>query len=420
MPGMKLAQRMVGIGTETAFEAAARARALEAQGRHIVHLEIGEPDFDTPVNIRDAAKRALDEGWTHYGPPLGQPKLREAIAQESKRFRGIDVDPANVVVTPGAKPIMYYAILALIEPGDEVIYPDPGFPIYESMTRFCGGTPVPYALREENDFRFDLKELASLVNIDTKLLILNSPHNPTGGVLTEMDINGIAIIARDFPNLTIMADEIYGRGIFDGEHVSIASLPDMLERTIILDGFSKAWAMTGWRLGFAILPPALVDPFSKLIINSVSCTSSFEQMAAVEAVVGPQEVVKKMVEEYRLSALIVEGLNAIPGIRCRRPQGAFYVFPNVADGHERQPDGRQAAPRRRRMHPFRHRFRPGREGSHPYQLRELAGEPEARPRAHRRRRCEGACGHDRLTQRSAIRQADERMNESRLRPDNGR
>ena len=330
MPGMKLAQRMVGIGTETAFEAAARGRALEAKGVHVVHLELGEPDFDTPQNIRDAAKRALDEGWTHYGPPLGQPKLREAIAQESKRFRGIDVDPANVVVTPGAKPIMYYAILALIEPGDEVVYPDPGFPIYESMTRFTGGTPVPYALREENDFRFDPDELRALVTPRTKLIIFNSPHNPTGGVLTREDITAIADIARE-RDITVLADEIYGRGIFEGEHVSIATLPGMMERTIILDGFSKAWAMTGWRLGFAILPPALVDPFSKLIINSVSCTSSFEQMAAVEALNGPQDEVKRMVEEFRARRqLIVDGLNAIPGIRCRMPHGAFYVFPNVS------------------------------------------------------------------------------------------
>ncbi len=330
MPVMKLAQRMVGIGTETAFEAAARARALEAQGKHIVHLEIGEPDFDTPVNIRDAAKRALDEGWTHYGPPLGQPKLRQAIADESKRFRGIDVDPANVVVTPGAKPIMYYAILALIEEGDEVIYPDPGFPIYESMTRFTGGTPVPYALREENDFRFDVDELRSLVTPRTKLIIFNSPHNPTGGVLTREDITAIADIARE-RDITVMADEIYGRGIFEGEHVSIATMPGMMERTIVLDGFSKAWAMTGWRLGFAILPPALVDPFSKLIINSVSCTSSFEQMAAVEALTGPQDAVRAMVEEFRVRRqLIVDGLNAIPGFRCRMPHGAFYVFPNVS------------------------------------------------------------------------------------------
>ncbi len=328
---MKLAERMVGIGTETAFEAAARARAWEAQGHDVIHLEIGEPDFDTPQNIREAAKRALDEGWTHYGPPLGQPRLREAIAAESARWRGFAPDPANVVVTPGAKPIMYYAILALIEPGDEVIYPDPGFPIYESMTRFTGGTPVPYALREENDFRLDPDELRSLVTPRTKLIILNSPHNPTGGVLAREDIEAIADVARENDNITVLADEIYGRGVFEGEHVSIATLPGMPEKTIVLDGFSKAWAMTGWRLGFAILPAPLVDPFNKLIINSVSCTSSFEQIAAVEALEGPQDAVAAMLEEFRARrALVVEGLNKIPGIRCRMPHGAFYAFPNVA------------------------------------------------------------------------------------------
>jgi aspartate/methionine/tyrosine aminotransferase len=225
---------------------------------------------------------------------------------------------------------MYYASLALIEEGDEVIYPDPGFPIYESMTRFTGGTPVPYALKEENDFRFDVDELRALVTPKTKLIIFNSPHNPTGGVLTREDITAIADIARE-NDIVVMADEIYGRGIFEGEHVSIATLPDMMERTIVLDGFSKAWAMTGWRMGFAILPPALVDPFSKLIINSVSCTSSFQQMAAVEALNGPQDEVQRMVEEFRARRqLIVDGLNNIPGIRCRMPHGAFYVFPNVA------------------------------------------------------------------------------------------
>jgi aspartate aminotransferase len=233
-------------------------------------------------------------------------------------------------VTPGAKPIMFFVIQALAGPGDEVVYPDPGFPIYESMTRFTGGTPVPYALREENDFRLDPDELRSLITDRTKLIIFNSPHNPTGGVLTREDITAIADIARE-RDITVMADEIYGRGIFEGEHVSIATLPDMRERTIILDGFSKAWAMTGWRLGFAILPRELVDPFSKLIINSVSCTSSFEQIAAVEALQGPQDSVRQMVEEFRARReLIVDGLNTIPGLRCRMPHGAFYVFPNVS------------------------------------------------------------------------------------------
>jgi aspartate/methionine/tyrosine aminotransferase len=327
---MRLAQRMIGIGTETAFEAAARARAWEAQGHDVIHLEVGEPDFETPVNIRDAAKRALDEGWTHYGPPLGQPKLREAIARDSTARRGFQVDPANVVVTPGAKPIMFYALLALIDSGDEVVYPDPGFPIYESMTRYAGGTPKPYALREANDFRFDADEVPALVGPRTKLIIINSPHNPTGGVLTREDIEAIADIARN-RDVMVLADEIYGRGVYEGEQISIASLPGMAERTIVLDGFSKAYAMTGWRLGYAIVPPALVEAYSKLIINSVSCTSSFEQMAAVEALTGPQDSVAQMAAEFRLRRdLIVEGLNRIPGIRCRQPHGAFYVFPNVA------------------------------------------------------------------------------------------
>ncbi|HEY5488667.1 MAG TPA: pyridoxal phosphate-dependent aminotransferase [Candidatus Limnocylindrales bacterium] len=327
---MRLASRMDRIGTETAFEAAARARALEATGRSVIHLEIGEPDFDTPSTIREAAKRALDRGATHYTSTVGIPELRAAIAADATARKHFAVSPDRVVVAPGGKPVMFFTMLALIEEGDEVIYPDPGFPIYESMTRFAGGTPMPYALREENDFRFDPDELRALVTPRTKLIIFNSPHNPTGGVLTREDITAIADIARE-RDITVMADEIYGRGIFEGEHVSIATLPGMMERTIVLDGFSKAWAMTGWRLGFAILPPALVDPFSKLIINSVSCTSSFEQMAAVEALNGPQDAVKAMVEEFRARRqLIVDGLNAIPGIRCRMPHGAFYVFPNVS------------------------------------------------------------------------------------------
>jgi aspartate/methionine/tyrosine aminotransferase len=331
MLGMRLAQRMEGIGTETAFEAAARARALEAEGRDVIHLEIGEPDFDTPANIRDAAKRALDEGWTHYGPPLGQPKLRQAIADDATKRKGFTADPSNVVVTPGAKPIMFYALLALIDKGDEVIYPDPGFPIYESMTRYAGGTPVPIPLREENDFRMDPNELRALVTPRTKMIIFNSPHNPTGSVLTRQDVEAIADIARDNENITVLADEIYGRNVYEGEHVSICSLPGMLERTILLDGFSKTFAMTGWRLGYAIVPPSLVEAFSKMIINSVSCTSSFEQMAAVEALTGPQDEVEAMVEEFRARRqVIVDGLNRIPGIRCKMPHGAFYAFPNVA------------------------------------------------------------------------------------------
>jgi aspartate aminotransferase len=327
---MRLAERMRDIGTETAFEAAARARALEATGVDVIHLEIGEPDFDTPANIREAAKRALDAGWTHYGPALGLPQLREAIAADSTARRGFAVDPGNVVVTPGAKPIMHYAITALAGPGDEVIYPDPGFPIYESMASFVGARPVPIPLSEAHDFRLDVDELRSLVTDRTRLIIFNSPANPTGGVLNRADLEAIAAIAIE-RDIVVLADEIYGRIIYEGEHHSIAALPGMAERTIILDGFSKTFAMTGWRLGYAIVPQALVQPFSRLIINSVSCTSAFSQIAAVEALTGPQGDVDAMVAEFHARRdLVVDGLNAIPGIRCRRPHGAFYVFPNVS------------------------------------------------------------------------------------------
>src|SRR5918999_743744 len=278
---MRLASRVEGIGTETAFEAAARARELEAAGRDVIHLEIGEPDFDAPANIRAAAKRALDEGWTHYGPANGLPALREAIAADASRRKGFPVDPTNVVVTPGAKPIMFFALLALAASGDEVIYPDPGFPIYESMARWVGATPVPIPLRERNGFRLDPDELRSLVTDRTRLIIFNSPHNPTGSVLTREDIEAVAGIAAE-RDITILADEIYGRIVYEGEHHSVAALPGMAERTIVLDGFSKTYAMTGWRLGYGIMPAALVPSFSRLIINSVSCTSSFSQLAAVE------------------------------------------------------------------------------------------------------------------------------------------
>ena len=327
---MKLAQRMVGIGTETAFEAAGKARAWEAQGHDVIHLEVGEPDFDTPVNIRDAAKKALDDGFTHYPPPLGLPVLREAIAKDSTARRGFEVDPKNVVVTPGAKPVMFYALLALIDAGDEVIYPDPGFPIYESMTRYAGGTPVPLKLDENKDFRFDPDELRSLVTPRTKLIIFNSPHNPTGGVLTLDDLEAIAEVARE-NDIVVMADEIYGRLVYRGEQHSIAKLPGMAERTIVLDGFSKTYAMTGWRMGYAIVPPALVDAYSKLIINSVSGTSAFQQVAAAEALNGPQDSVDQFAAEFRARRdLIVDGLNKIPGVSCRMPSGAFYAFPNIS------------------------------------------------------------------------------------------
>jgi aspartate/methionine/tyrosine aminotransferase len=327
---MRIASRMDQIGTETAFEAGARARALEAQGRSVVHLEIGEPDFDTPANIRAAGKKALDDGWTHYGPYFGLPALREAIAEDATRRKEFPVSPEHVVVTPGAKPIMYYAMLALVETGDEVIVPDPGYPIYESMTRFAGGTPVPLPIRQEHEFRADLDELESLVTKKTRMIVLNSPANPTGGLFTREDIVRIAELALRH-DLVVLADEIYGRIIYEGEHVSIASIPGMAERTIVLDGFSKTYAMTGWRLGYAILPDVLLYPYGRLIINSVSCTASFSQIAAVEALRGPQDAVDAMVEEFRARReLIVDGLNAIPGVHCLKPHAAFYVFPDFS------------------------------------------------------------------------------------------
>jgi aspartate/methionine/tyrosine aminotransferase len=317
------------IGTETAFEAAARARALEATGREVIHHEIGEPDFDTPVNVREAAKRALDSGATHYAPFPGIPDLRAAIAEDYTARRGMSVAPDRVFVTVGGKGVMYYAIMALIESGDEVIVPDPGYPIYASVTRFVGGTVVPISIRQENDFRLDIDELISLVTPRTRMIVLNSPANPTGGVLTREDLERIAALAVE-RDLTVLSDEIYSRILYEGEHVSIATLPGMAERTIVLDGFSKTYAMTGWRLGYAIVPEALTFAFGRLIINSVSSATTFAQVGAVEALRGPQDAVDAMVAEFRARRdLVVDGLNSLPGITCLRPKGAFYVFPDV-------------------------------------------------------------------------------------------
>ena len=335
---MQLSQAMSRLGTETAFEVLARARALEAKGRDIVHLEIGEPDFDTPGHIAEAATQALAQGYTHYCPAQGLPELREAIAREVSQSRGIEVDPARVVVTPGAKPIMFYSILALLQPGDEAIYPNPGFPIYESMINFTGARAVPIPLREELEFRLDVNELRSLANRRTRLIIINSPQNPTGGVLEASDIETIAEIATQNDSI-VLSDEVYRHILYEGKHYSIASLPGMLDRTILLDGFSKTYAMTGWRIGYAVVPSGLVEPLVKLIVNSVSCTATFIQRAALQALKGPQDSIGKMVEEFRQRRdLIVDGLNAISGISCLRPKGSFYVFPNVrglgVDTHE--------------------------------------------------------------------------------------
>ena len=327
--GIRTAERMNHIGQETAFEVLVRARALEARGRSIIHLEIGEPDFDTPGHIVAAAQQALEEGATHYGPGAGLPELRQAVAVYLKRWRGLDVDPARVVITPGGKPIMFFAILALINPGDEVIYPDPGFPIYESMARFVGGTPVAMPLREERNFRFDPDEFHGLVTDRTRLIIINSPHNPTGSVLTRADLEVIAEVARE-RDIVVLSDEIYSRLLYSGQHESVARLDGMLDRTIILDGWSKTWAMTGWRLGFGVFPPELIPHVERLISNSVSCTASFAQEAAIAALEGPQDAVDSMLAEFSARrAAIVRGLNALPGVRCLEPDGAFYAFPNI-------------------------------------------------------------------------------------------
>jgi aspartate/methionine/tyrosine aminotransferase len=327
---MRLTERVADIGTETAFQAAARARALEAAGRDIVHLHLGEPDFATPPHIIEAATRALAEGETHYAPPLGVPAFREAVAADFTGRRGVAVSPDRVVITPGAKPVMAFTLLALAGPGDEVIVPDPGFPIYESMTRFVGATPVPITLRATNRYRLDLDELRSLISPRTRLLIVNSPQNPTGAVLTRSDVEGIAAIAMAH-DLVVLADEIYARIIHEGEHVSILSVEGMDERTIVLDGLSKTYAMTGWRLGWGILPPPLVPVFERLLINTVSCTATHAQIAGAEALNGPQDAVDAMVAEFRTRRdLVIEGLDALPGVVAPMPAGAFYAFPDIS------------------------------------------------------------------------------------------
>ena len=326
---LRLAKRMSRLGTETAFEVLNRARELERQGRDIIHLEIGEPDFDTPKNVVEAGVDALRAGWTHYGPSAGFPDLREAIAEEVSGTRGVKVSPEEVVVVPGGKPIIFFSILALIDEGDEVIYPNPGFPIYESMIRYVGGRAVPVRLREERDFSLDVDELAGLINHRTKLIILNSPQNPTGGVLSKEDIEQIAQAIGD-RNVMVLSDEIYSRLIFEGRHHSIMSELGFKERTILLDGFSKTYAMTGWRMGYGVMRADLATHVARLMTNSNSCTASFSQIAGVEALRGDQGSVKQMCAEFqRRRDMFVAGLNRIKGFSCRVPKGAFYVFPNV-------------------------------------------------------------------------------------------
>ena len=326
---MKLAKRLHRLGTETAFEVLVKAKALEAQGKEIVHLEIGEPDFPTPSSVISAANRALDQGYTHYCASAGLYELRKAVAEEINQTRGISTDADWVVITPGAKPIMFYLILALIEEGDEVIYPNPGFPIYESMIKFVGGNPVSLPLLEECQFRFNVDELRDKVSPNTKLIIINSPQNPTGGLLTPSDLQVIAEIAVE-RNIMVLSDEIYSRIIYEGRHHSISSLPGMLERTIILDGFSKTYAMTGWRLGYGVMPPTLQAHISRLVTNSVSCTAPFVQRAGLTALADAEGEVFQMVAEFRRRRdFIWKGLNQISGIHCLCPPGAFYAFPNI-------------------------------------------------------------------------------------------
>ncbi len=327
---LHLARRMSRLGTETAFEVLNKARALEAQGKSIIHLEIGEPDFDTPANVVEAGIDALRKGWTHYGPSAGQPELRQALAEYVSRTRGVKVASDEVVVVPGGKPIIFFTILALVDDGDEVIYPNPGFPIYESMIHYVGGRAVPIQLREERDFSLDVDELASLITDRTKLIILNSPQNPTGGVLDRRDIEQIAAAIGD-RNVMILSDEIYSRLLFDGgQHFSIMSVPGMQERTILLDGFSKTYAMTGWRMGYGVMRPDLAAHMTRLMTNSNSCTASFTQVAGVEAIQGDQSSVDHMRDEFqRRRDVFVAGLNKIKGFSCRMPKGAFYVFPNI-------------------------------------------------------------------------------------------
>ena len=326
---LRLASRMSRLGTETAFEVLNRARALEKQGKDIVHLEIGEPDFDTPANVVDAGVNALRKGWTHYGPAAGLPDLRQTIADYVSRTRNVPVASEEVVVVPGGKPIIFFTILSLIDEGDEVIYPNPGFPIYESMINYVGGHAVPIPLREERDFSVDVKELASLITDRTRLIILNSPHNPTGGTLTKHDIFAIAEAIGDC-NIMVLSDEIYSRLIFEGEDFSIMSVPGFKDRTILLDGFSKTYAMTGWRMGYGVMRPDLAAQMTRLMTNSNSCTASFTQIAGIEALTGDQASVDKMNAEFkRRRDVFVAGLNKIKGFSCRMPKGAFYAFPNI-------------------------------------------------------------------------------------------
>jgi aspartate aminotransferase len=327
---LEWAQRMGTLGTETAFEVLARARNLERQGKHIVHLEIGEPDFDTPAHITEAAIKAMHDGYTHYTPAAGILEARQAVADYVTRTRRIPVKPEHVIIVPGSKNVLLFAMLALVNPGDEVVYPDPGYPIYESVARFVGATLRPIRLREENDFRFDLDEFRSLIGPRTRMVVLNSPHNPCGSMLDRADIEAVA--AAVLPTRAmVLSDEIYAQIAYEGEPYSIASVPGMQDRTIILDGMSKTYAMTGWRVGFGVMRPELVERMAQLMINSSSCAAGFSQIATIAALNGPQDAVTAMVAEFKTRRqIIIDELNRMDGVTCRLPRGAFYAFPNVS------------------------------------------------------------------------------------------
>ena len=326
------AERMGRLGTEAAFEVLAKAKSLEREGREVIHLEIGEPDFDTPENVKEAAIKALKEGYTHYVPAAGILELREAIAEYISESRGVEVKPEEVVVTPGAKPIIFFSILACVDPGEEVMYPNPGFPIYRSIIEFVEGKPIPIPLREERDFRIDPNDIAERLTDKTKMIILNSPHNPTGGTLEREDLEVIADAVRGREDVIVLSDEVYCKIVYEGEHESIASIPGMKDKTIILDGFSKTYAMTGWRMGYGVMREDLAEKITRLMVNSNSCVCAFIQMAGIEALKGPQDAVSRMVSEFkRRREVIFSGLNRISGISCKKPRGAFYVFPNVKE-----------------------------------------------------------------------------------------
>ena len=326
---MKPASRVETLQLEGAFSVLQKARALEAQGKHIIHLEIGEPDFDTPAHVVEAGKAALDAGWTHYGPTLGYEDFRQEIAKHISETRGVAISSSEVCVVPGGKPMIFFPILALVEPGDEVILPNPSFPTYASAVRFAGATPISIPLIEANDFSFDMQRLRDSITPRTKLLILNSPANPTGGVIPPEDIAEIARLAHQH-DFFVFTDEIYSRMYFDEQPRSILSEPGMKERTILLDGFSKTYAMTGWRLGYGVMPPVMIDAMQKLLVNGVSCTASMVQRAGLTALQGDQSPVNRMMAEFReRRQLFIGMLNEIPGVQCRMPNGAFYAFPNI-------------------------------------------------------------------------------------------